>query len=189
MRWGEELIEQLEWHWDHQMRGRLDGLTDDEYFWEPVPGWSVRPRGESATRRGEGYVQAGSGDFLIDFEFPEPSPAPVTSIAWRLGHILVGVLGARIHGHFGGEPHEYHTYDYPGTADEALRRLDALHDQWVAGVRSWSDEDLEVPVGDKEPGFEERSRATLVLHIHRELIHHGAEIALLRDLWANERIA
>ncbi len=27
--------------------------------------------------------------------------------------------------------------------------------------------------------------AALVLHIHRELIHHGAEIALLRDLYAH----
>ena len=25
--------------------------------------------------------------------------------------------------------------------------------------------------------------AALVLHIHREVIHHGAEIALLRDLY------
>jgi hypothetical protein len=27
--------------------------------------------------------------------------------------------------------------------------------------------------------------ATLVLHINREALHHGAEIALLRDLYAN----
>jgi hypothetical protein len=27
--------------------------------------------------------------------------------------------------------------------------------------------------------------ATLVLHINRETLHHGAEIALLRDLYAN----
>jgi hypothetical protein len=27
--------------------------------------------------------------------------------------------------------------------------------------------------------------AELVLHINREAIHHGAEIALLRDLYAN----
>ncbi len=27
--------------------------------------------------------------------------------------------------------------------------------------------------------------AALVLHIHRELIHHLAEIALLRDLYAH----
>jgi hypothetical protein len=25
----------------------------------------------------------------------------------------------------------------------------------------------------------------LVLHIHREVIHHGAMISLLRDLWAH----
>ena len=29
--------------------------------------------------------------------------------------------------------------------------------------------------------------ATLVLHINRELIHHGAELALLRDLYAHTR--
>ena len=27
--------------------------------------------------------------------------------------------------------------------------------------------------------------AALVLHINRELIHHGAEVALLRDLYAH----
>lgn len=26
---------------------------------------------------------------------------------------------------------------------------------------------------------------TLIAHIHREIIHHGAEVALLRDLWAH----
>lgn len=184
MFWRDELLDQLEWHWDNQLRSRLDGITDDEYFWEPVPGWSVRPRGTaSPAAAADGYVQAGSGDFLIDFAFPQTPLGPVTSIAWRLGHILVGVLGARVASHFGGPEHDYMGYDYPGTAAEALRRLDQLHEQWVAGIKSWSDADLQVPVGDLEPGFEERSRATLVLHIHRELIHHGAEIALLRDLY------
>jgi hypothetical protein len=28
--------------------------------------------------------------------------------------------------------------------------------------------------------------ATLVLHIHREVIHHGAEISLLRDLYLRQ---
>jgi hypothetical protein len=27
--------------------------------------------------------------------------------------------------------------------------------------------------------------AALVLHVNRETLHHGAEIALLRDLYAN----
>jgi hypothetical protein len=29
---------QLTWHWEHHLRPRLDGLTDDEYLWEPLPG-------------------------------------------------------------------------------------------------------------------------------------------------------
>ena len=28
--------------------------------------------------------------------------------------------------------------------------------------------------------------AALILHIHRELIHHGAEICLLRDLYLRQ---
>lgn len=44
--WNRELVDQLDWHWQHQLRPRLAGLTDAEYFWEPVPGaWSVRRRG------------------------------------------------------------------------------------------------------------------------------------------------
>jgi hypothetical protein len=30
--------------------------------------------------------------------------------------------------------------------------------------------------------------ASLVLHINREVIHHGAEIALLRDLYLHQRV-
>jgi hypothetical protein len=32
-----QLADQLDFHWTHQLRPRLDGLTDDEYFWQPAP--------------------------------------------------------------------------------------------------------------------------------------------------------
>lgn len=179
--WTEILIEQLEWHWTHQLRPRLDGLTDEEYLWEPVPGaWNVRRRGE-----GRPELSHGSGDVTIDFAFPEPIPSPVTTIAWRLGHVIVGVFGARVHGHFGGPEVDYETFPYAGTADEALRQLDEAYAAWLAGVRSWRDDDLLQPCGPAEGPWAEHSRAVLVLHINREVIHHGAEIALLRDLWAH----
>ena len=115
-----ELLDQLEWHWTSQLRPRLDGLTDAEYLWEPVPGcWSVRPRGTSSAP-----VQGGSGETVIEFTFPEPVPAPVTTIAWRLGHVIVGVLGARVHGHFGGPAYDYMSFDYSPTAAGALAQLD-----------------------------------------------------------------
>jgi len=38
MDWTATLVDQLTFHWQHQVRARLDGLTDDEYLWEPVAG-------------------------------------------------------------------------------------------------------------------------------------------------------
>lgn len=172
------LVEQLSWHWEHQLRPRLDGLTDAEYFWEPVPGaWNVHPRGQGSTE-----FQGGSGAFAVDFAVPEPSPPPVTTISWRLAHLLVGVFGDRNARYFGGPPVDYDSYDYPGTADDALTELDAGYRRWIDGVRGLSDAELAQPC--REPGFEHEPMIGLVLHIHREVIHHGAEICLLRDLYA-----
>jgi hypothetical protein len=179
--WGHELTEQLDWHWRGQLRPRLNGLTDEEYFWEPVSNsWSVRPRGQ-----GEAADAAGGGAFIIDFASPEPDPAPVTTIAWRLGHLIVGVFGVRAASHFGGPPADHEAFPYAGSADEALRQLDDAYGAWLAGVRGLGAEGLARPCGPAEGPFAEYPMAALVLHINREAIHHGAEIALLRDLYAN----
>lgn len=176
--WTGQLAEQLDWHWRTQARSRLDGLTDDEYFWEPVPGcWSVRPRG-----KGVAAIAGGSGDFVVDFTYPEPEPAPVTTIAWRLAHVIVGVFGARNAGHFGGPAMDYMSFDYAGTASGALAQLDDVYKGWIEGVRGLDALSLAEPVGPSEGPWAEHSMAELVLHINREAIHHVAEIALLRDL-------
>jgi hypothetical protein len=177
--WNEELLSQLEWHWEHQLRPRLDGLTDEEYFWQPAPGsWTISRRGASTAP-----ISVGAGDFTMDYALPPPEPEPVTTIAWRLAHIIVGVFGSRNASHFGGPPVSYDTFSYAGTAAAALRQLDESHDLWVMGVRGLGQDGLAEPCGPAEGPFAEFSMAALVLHIHREVIHHGAEIALLRDLY------
>lgn len=177
MDWTRALDEQLSWLWENHLRRRWDGMTDAEYFWEPVPGmWSVRPRGQGVA------VEVGSGGHIIDFAFPEPTPAPATTIAWRLGHLLVGVFGSRLATYFGGAPVSYDSYDYPATAADALDRIDGMYADWIAGVRSLDEAALAQPCA--EEGHEQDPMAALVLHIHREVIHHGAEISLLRDLYA-----
>lgn len=139
-----ELTEQLRWHWDHHLRPRFSDLTDEEYFWEPVPrSWNLHPRGEGYTE-----LQGGSGAYTIDFAAPEPKPAPVTTIAWRIGHLLVGVLGARNAQHFGAQAADYLGYDYPGTADAALADLDAKYATWIEGVSALSAAELERPCGE-----------------------------------------
>lgn len=177
--WGTRLTGQLDQHWHDALRPRLVGLTDEEYQWEPVEGcWNVRPRGTSPAP-----VAAGGGPFTIDFAFPEPDPAPVTTIAWRLGHLVVGIFGARAAAHFGGPPCDYQTHHYPGDARTALTQLDEGYAAWTDGVRGLSDADLERPVGPSEGDWSDQPMATLVLHVNREAVHHGAEIALLRDLY------
>ncbi|WP_323958784.1 DinB family protein [Arthrobacter sp. JZ12] len=176
-----ELTDQLNWHWENHARPRLNGLTDEEYFWEPVPGcWSVRPRGT-----GTAPLQVGRGDYTIDFALPEPVPAPVTTIAWRIGHMLVGVLGERLASHFGGEPVTYRDFVYPESAEQALEKLDAAYSSWHSAVSALSLEEMDRPVGPAEGPFAEAPMGALVQHINREMIHHLAEVALLRDLWAH----
>ena len=184
LNWNRTLREQWEFHWNHQLRARLDGLTDDEYFWSPVPdSWSVRPRGSSTAS-----VQAGAGGFAIDYAFPEPVPAAFTTIAWRLGHVIVGVLAARNAAHFGAPAASYETWEYADSAATALDQLETQLDIWLAGVRALDEAALRVPVGSREP-FPEAPMADLVLHIHRELIHHLSEVCLLRDLYLHSTAA
>ena len=177
--WTTRLLEQLTFHWDMQLRPGMKGLTDDEYLWEPVDGcWSIRPRSEARTP-----MAAGGGDFVIDWAYPEPAPPPVTTIAWRLGHVIVGVLGARNASHFGGPAMSYESFEWSPTAQGALDQLDDVYATWVDGVRTLSDEALERSVGPAEGPWAAASYAELVLHINREVLHHCAEVMLLRDLY------
>ena len=43
-------------------------------------------------------MAVGGGGAEIDYRIPEPKPIPVTTIAWRIGHLLVGVYGEETFG-------------------------------------------------------------------------------------------
>ena len=179
LHWNLMLVDQLDWLWRNQTRPGLAGLTDDEYFAEPVPGcWSLRPKGTSSAP-----IAVGGGDYVLEFAIPAPEPPPVTTIAWRLAHVIVGVLGARVASHFGGPPAGWDTFDYAGTADGALAQLDAAYAAWTAGVRGLGADGLARPCGPAEGPWAEASLAELILHINKEVIHHLAEVSLLRDLY------
>jgi uncharacterized damage-inducible protein DinB len=173
MNWAKELSTQLEWYWTNQFRPRLIGLTDAEYLWEPVEGcWNIRP--------------VGNGKYLADYQTPEPDPPPVTTIAWRLSHIAGAILAWCNASQFGGSNFEVAAFECPGTAEAALRLLDSGYARWRAGVESLEDEALARTVGPAQgclASFAGYPLAALVLHLNREVIHHGAEVALLRDLY------
>ncbi|GAA1101251.1 DinB family protein [Nocardiopsis composta] len=169
--WPGQVVDQLEFHWEHSLWPRLQGMEDDEFFWEPVEGcWSVRPGPDGA--------------FAADWAVPAPQPPPVTTIAWRLGHMVVAVLELRLDRHFGPREMDLADTRWPGSADEARDRLHAACRRWCAELRALAPEAFAAPVGDAEPPqWSAEPFATLALHVNRELIHHGAEVALLRDLY------
>jgi hypothetical protein len=169
--WNAELVDQLEAHWEHQLRPRLDGLTDDEYFWEPVRGCWTISRAENP------------GEFRMDDVRPPHDHEPVTTIAWRLAH-LIEVFGPPAVSHFGDPRADHSAVAYSGTAQGALRQLDDGHDAWISDVRSLGAAGLARPQGAlSPPEYADAPLAKLILYTNLEVIHHGAEVCLLRDLY------
>jgi hypothetical protein len=167
--WRDQLLAQLEFYWSYHLRPRLERLTDEEYFWEPVPGcWSIREV---------------DGAWQIDWAWPTPDPAPVTTIAWRLAHIGSVALGIRWSSHFGDGSHNLETIAWPSSADQAVTELERFYRLWVSAVRELDEEALARPVGPKEGQWADEPFAGLVFHLNREVMHHGGEICLLRDLY------
>lgn len=176
---GRVLVEQLEFYWDVHLRPRLEGLTDEEYFWEPVEGcWSLR--------------RGADGAFRLDAQSPPPSPPPVTTIAWRLVHVGATIFANRASAFFGdgsvpddadmADPRHVPT-DLPGSAEDAIAFLERTYRQWHDGISSLDEAGMRTPLGPKGGPYAKDPMAALVAHINRETMHHGAEIALLRDLW------
>lgn len=49
-----------------------EGLTDDEFFWEPfTTTWSIRRQDQCRTPN-----PFGAGEWVADFAIPEPAPVP-----------------------------------------------------------------------------------------------------------------
>lgn len=121
IRFGRLALAQLTDHYEGHLRPHLEGLSDDEYFFEPVAGcWSIRQRADARSP-----MAAGAGEMVADFELPEPDPAPFTTIAWRLAHVTVGVFAMRNAWH-GGLLLCERSLPAPGTLGTTARRSGRL---------------------------------------------------------------
>jgi hypothetical protein len=154
---------------------RLSGLTDEEYFWEPVPGcWSLRQDGQGRWRLDGG---GGGG--------PAPDPAPVTTIAWRLGHLGAMAVGGFANRRFGDGTLTTARISFPPGAAAVPGFLDEHYRNWRAGMAGLSPDGWTAPLGPSWGPFGESDTVDLALHVLDEVVHHGAEVGLLRDLFAH----
>jgi hypothetical protein len=156
-------------------------LTDEEYLWEPAPGaWSIRRRGEAASPR-----PIGTGEWQLDDAVGDPDPTTVTTIAWRLGHLHVCFAGdwEWTFGERRRPPDQL--VDFSPSAAVALERFWAMLDRWRGSVAAMTPEQLDTVGFGQNPwsSAPEEPFITVVWAGNLELIHHMAEIALLRDLY------
>jgi hypothetical protein len=177
------LLDQLESTCEFS-KERLAGLTDAEYLWEPATGsLSIRPAAEVRTKT------LGHGDWLLEWPRPEPDPAPMRTIAWLVGHLYSGFLG-RYEWTFGARQADAETMaTFTPSAADALDRFWVLIERWKEGVAGLTAEQLDmIGYGQFPHGLDPQVPFIgIVWWTNRELIHHLAEVALLRDLYATRR--
>lgn len=165
-------IRLLRYQWQRsceRLVARLDGLTDDELLWEPVaPCWNVRRAADAP----HGWT--------VDYPDKAPDPPPFTSIAWRLLHISDGNTIYWEHS-FGPGRRNFWDLVPHGTAAGAVDYLLESQRPITATLAALDDERLE-EIRPTHFGVEWPARRVLAILID-EQIHHGAEIAVLRDLF------
>jgi len=162
----------------------VPSLGEAEYLWEPAPGcWSVRHRSYGPGERADAL--SGTGDWGRDVAgFPHPWPPPLTTIAWRLTH-LDEMLKLRADHTHGTKSLTRDNYSCPSCASEAVTAFEEAARAWRRAVREADGAPLDLvghsayPYGsDREVPFIE-----IVWWVNQEVLHHSAEIALLRDLF------
>ncbi|MFE5038023.1 DinB family protein [Streptomyces sp. NPDC056683] len=128
-------------------------------------------------------------EILSDTAPPEPDRTAVTTIAWRLGHLHSG-FAARWEWTFGTRRQDpAQLVDFTPVAARALDRFWADVDRWRADVATVTDEQLDTVGFSQYPSGSDPDDpfVDVVSNTNLELIHHMAEIALLRDLWQARR--
>jgi hypothetical protein len=146
---------------------RLEGLTDQEFFWQPVPNcWTV--------------FQDPSGRWTYHYEEPDPVPAPMTSIGWQFIHVAM----CKVMYHewaFGAQQLTWLTIDTPHSVAEATEVLERGQRLLRADLVQASEEDLDHEVltnwGERWPAW--RIFSAMIDH---DALHTGA-IGQLRDAY------
>jgi hypothetical protein len=155
---------QLQTSW-FALWGGLEGLSEEEYLWEPLPGsWSVRLHADGFWKRD------GPG-----------GPPVVPTIAWRMC-TLAGTQTLRYDWTFGAHRLQWTDIDLPGSPAGALAFLERAAASWIQACAGLSDDDVDEPLCDWPGGPAGRPFAETLWWTNRELIAAGAEILILRAL-------
>lgn len=163
------VLANLDFRWNALIRSRLEGVSDDEYLWEPVAGCPSVHRGASGA---------------CTLDPVGPTEFPLGNIAWRMAHLASSLSNHPVAAvAFGGTWPKPELAAPAGTAADAINRLDRAYSHWHATVASVSDADLARHLGSAAGQYAESTVLDLILHIQAEALQPGADLCLLRDLY------
>jgi len=170
---GSSLVTAFDFVWD-RFTTRLEGLTDAEYFWEPVRDcWTIRPDS--------------TGRWVLDGAdlgpYPDLDPMPVTTIAWRVCHLAGPALGGFAARRFDVAV----TDELPRRSSEVADFVDQNYRAWRDGLVGLEAEAWAQPLGPAWGPYATANTVDLALHVFDEVVHHAAEVGLLRDLYVRLR--
>lgn len=158
-------------------------MTDAEYLWEPVPNaWSIRRKTDGPSPSALELV--GVGEWGRDRHPDSPSPPPFPTIAWRLAHINE-MLALRADHLIGSHTLTRALHAFHGDAASAITAYDEAADAWREVLITATEADLDA-VGRSTYPYGSDPDVPLIETVwwmNQELLHHGAEIAILRDLY------
>jgi hypothetical protein len=151
---------------------RCVGLTNSEYLWCPTTdSWNIKPDPDRPDR------------WTYDYDFAPPPPAPLTTISWRIVHLIAD---NEIYWEyaFGPGKRTFPDLEVPPTAQEALTLWRASRQPVTAWLETATDDDLL----ERRPSHlgDDKAAGEVIRILLDEQTHHGAEIALLRDLYLRQ---
>lgn len=145
----------------------VEGVTDEEFMWEPAPGtWRV--------------FQDESGRWDHDYAEPDPVPSPFTTIGWRMAHIAT----CKVMYHewaFGSRELTWYTIETPHDVAGALAMTERGHQLLLDDLAALGDDELDA---QRLTNWRESWPAWRIFWTmaHHDL-QHGGEIGALRDLY------
>jgi hypothetical protein len=114
----------------------------------------------------------------------KPTADDRITIGWRLAHITSFLSDERNWLFLGQRPPTREGDDGAAvTADDAIARLEAAYAAWTSLIASVPADQWWEPLGPIAGPSASADRVAYVVHIMDELIHHAAEVGLLRDLY------
>jgi hypothetical protein len=152
---------------------RLEGLTDEEYLWEPAPTvLTVR------------MVDGRPKPDRMGLE-PSGAVAPPRTLAWSIGHLGDGCWH-RADYLTGGHSIQPGDLTWPMTAHEGVEFMQEGCRRWRSGLDQMTEADLDTVGRSAFPwGLDpELPLIEIVWWVNKELIYHASEIWLLRDIYA-----